>query len=229
MAALLGLEYLGRKRADRKIRKDVGKQFDRQQKATSTEFSRADTRAKSTAQEVSEVRAQQQAFEAKLTANERRIQTPQPRAEQRPATEIKLPRPESLKPLPPLEQMPVAEHVVQQTERLKKPEAVLEHMSVAAEQNIPVEAVYERRHEVKKEQPQSGGGGAGGPSQPTLLADSLPGHLPNVKLPSGVPTWQKAAQPGANTEAYKQAVKRGLWGAIALLIFIGILFLIART
>lgn len=233
VAALLGLEYLGRKRADRKIRKDVAKQMSRQQKDTRSEFNRADEHARSTAREVREVKDQQRAFETKLNAAKSQEAAPPPEIKQ-PTPELKLPELE----VPPTEKqptvgnIPLAEQVVQQTESLQKPEAVREQVAVAAEQNIPVEAVYERRHEVKKDQPQALGGGGGGPGQstePTLLADALHERLPHVDLPGGVPTWQKQPSPATQPEdVYKQAIKRGLWGAVALLIFIAILFLIAH-
>ncbi len=238
LAALLGLEYIGRKRADRKIRKDFGKKLAADRKDNRAALNRTDYGARSTKQELHEVKDQQQSFEKQLAEAERnRMKTAQPetkmpqpelRPELRPP-EIKIPQPEAAATV----LAPTAEQIVRQTEALKRPEAVLQKVGAAAEQNIPVEAVYERRHEIKPPEPFAavGGGGSGGPGQanePILLANALKQRMADeqrrVAASAGLPTTSHSKA----EELYKAAVKSGVWGAVALLIFIAILFLIAR-
>jgi hypothetical protein len=227
LGVLLGLEYFGRKRADRKIRRELKNKLAAQQKVQRGEAKAVERRVQSTTKEVQTVQNRQRTHETQLVAVENRPPTIE--RSERPAAELRPPviwaetQPKEAVP----EKLPLAEQVIYQIETLKQPEAVLARVENAADQNIPVEAVYERRHEVKDQPPFEGGGGSGGPSQaqtPILLANALKDRLASVQAASAAAHSEQSSV--KSPDLYKQAVKRGLWGATVLLIFIAILFVI---
>ncbi len=227
VAALLGLEYIGRHRADRKLRKRSQKAEKRQDKSEDA-LHTLEQQNQSTLEHLRVLRAQQLSIESQPNRAE-----PNKGAETfiPPSAEVKKYTGKIEQAVPTIDRLPLAEQVVQQTEKQQRPEAVLERVEVAAEQGIPVEAIYERRHESKDRFDASGvGGGPSGGNSPILLAEALQKRHATSQaeraynVNSAEPNKQLTTQP-----AYKNAVKNGFLAAIVLLIFVAILFLIARS
>ncbi len=226
VGTLLGAEYIGRHRADRKTRKRLSKTEHNQQKAKQ-QIEQLKKVAKSTEEEKAEMHTQQQNFE-KYTSIYERQNLPE-QANQNPAV-IK----EEIRQTPninkTIEKMPIAEQVVQQTERSEKPQAVLEKIEVAAEQDIPVEAVYERRHESKEREMDYHSAARGGPTSSQhdaiLLAEAIKQRLAAEPAATGnraTPYQQASPQ---QPDLYKTAVKNGFWAGVVVLIFAVVAFLI---
>lgn len=116
-----------------------------------------------------------------------------------------------------------------QKETTVRPEIVLKTVEQAAEQNVPIEGLYERRHEIKDEAPEdalpvkaSMGSIHRRNNSRQLLGQTnvatqlrpTTGHNQTTGYPTSV---------SSQLDMYKQAMKSGFWAAIALLILIGVL------
>lgn len=235
VGVLLGMEYVGRKRADRKLRKEFDKKLAKQTKQAAGEVKKVEANTQTTKQEVKTVQQQARAFEAKLSRPNSQKVVPRPEKSpvqaERQTVIFERARPQPDAPETKPEKLPAAEQVAEKTEQLKRPEAVLEQVEAAAEKDIPLEAAYERRHEVKDQQPDGAAiGGAGGPGasrEPILLAQALKERIAKTEA-AAVAAERQNLQPPVSQDLYKQAVKNGVWGAVVLLIFMAILFVISH-
>jgi hypothetical protein len=226
VGVLLGAEYIGRKRADRKQRRDFDKKLKRERKTTQTEVRKVEADAQSTKEEVRAVARQQKAFETRPQPS----RAPAAKLEKTPQQTVifdrKAAAAEGPPPVPPpiMENLPAAQRLAQQIEALKHPAAVLEKVEQAAEKQMPLEAAYERRHETKDQQPTGTGGSSGG--RATSLAQALRERVARSEAAAVAAEYANTA-PGT-PELYKQAVKSGVTGGAVILIFIAILAVIAR-
>ncbi len=113
------------------------------------------------------------------------------------------------------------------TEAEQKPEVILHSVEVAAQRNIPIESLYERRHETKDEQRDA----VAGPR----FGGFAPGHSAAQFTPTPKSTTQsvKAIEKIKNSlkqapPMYKQAAQGGFWMALMLCILALISFMVIR-
>lgn len=109
----------------------------------------------------------------------------------------------------------------------KLPEAVLPHVLNAAEQNQPLEAVYERRHEVKDD-----------PTAPVPIGAVLAERPRTQTLPAAPPPMPPPLPIVQDTEpdkkslnlklSYKQGVRLGLISAVVIMVIGGLSYLLIR-
>jgi hypothetical protein len=127
--------------------------------------------------------------------------------------------------LAPIQKEKLAEEAVRKVEayerRQEAPTVVLKEMLNAAEVNAPVERLYERRQEVKDE-PGSQFASSGAAHIGSILQE-----MSNAKN-NAVATGGSAKALGSQTtpEQYRQAAERGFWGAIVILIFALMVYLL---
>jgi hypothetical protein len=110
-----------------------------------------------------------------------------------------------------------------------KPEEVLKRVEIAAKENVPIEQIYERRHEIKDESnKQAAAARAVIRGTAERLQDSsrrLARSIESTK--DAIKDLANAAKPDQltrdNPELYSQSMKAGFWAAVAILV----LFLVA--
>ena len=121
-----------------------------------------------------------------------------------------------------------------QPESIKKlprtPEAILARVKASAEKGIPIEALYEKRHEVKDEnlhtsQPALGGGHGFTPVAAIRLAaatTSLVKHQEKIEN-----KYLDLLRSQAKSKPmYRQAVVGGFWGAVVILVMVMVLAIV---
>jgi hypothetical protein len=233
---LVGAEFLARRRADRKLKREVERLNQR-----ITEGDQAAKRLKTVAEETKERVAQQ--------VSDRKVVSTPKHAEQLPEnhvsskelrqSEIIHVQPEKrLAPKP--SELPERLHLhtekqpetlrrpeeriepAEQEVRMPRPEKILETVTVAAEHDLPIERLYERRHEVKDDKTSVTTGAV-------PVATVLTGmrHTPLYSSRPAVSAASAGVKPPSVTtspQLYKQAMRRGFWGAVTLLVFIAIIF-----
>jgi hypothetical protein len=104
----------------------------------------------------------------------------------------------------------------------KDSEILLRHVEAAAETGVALEGQYELRHEVKDVATALGdnlGGGIGGVSAPSQTGSVDTSQLFKADVSPG--TVQQSLQ-DQSSDAYKQAVWAGLWGAAIVLVALAI-------
>ncbi len=188
---LVGAEYLGRKRADKQLKKEFA------QKIQSAE--RKDVQHEATQAHLQDL-IQQNKEQLEILKRERGM------VEARQET-IQLPRPEMNPNLPPPEErVPTSR--------------ILESVVDAAEHNVPVERVFERSHEVKDDQSTASTvADSGASSIGAVIATQLAQRQPVVGRPQtdigqGLPVVDEQTA----RDIYAQAMKSGFIGAIMLII-----------
>lgn len=188
---LVGAEYLGRKHADKKIRKEFNEKIDRVEQKTSQ-------------QEVNQTQ-----LETLIQQNKHQLETLKRERgmAQAEKQEVVAPRVESKLNLPPPE------------ERVPT-ERILESVVDAAEHNVPVERVFERSHEVKDEPSVVGSVGATAQSIGAVMANQMAQHQAQIaqaqaSTNQGLPVIvdEQTAQ-----NMYAQAMRSGFIGGIMIII-----------
>src|SRR5207244_3446810 len=107
-----------------------------------------------------------------------------------------------------------------------RPEEVLQRVETAAEQNLPIEQLYERRHEIKDDstkQPASSTVSKAG-KEPRYAAPPIP--PPYNPMPTLKQQLASARNAIMEQEMYRQAVASGFWGGIAIVILMGVAVLV---
>jgi|GEM_PF-2041037 len=114
------------------------------------------------------------------------------------------------------------------------PNVILQAVEMAAEQNAPIESIYEHRHEVKDKKNDdyivTRGGVSGTPVKQRTTNLPLPRREKKpISIQSNVAkqSLSKNVKPTTNS-LYKQAVKGGFWTAIILITTIGLLIIISK-
>jgi hypothetical protein len=113
------------------------------------------------------------------------------------------------------------------------PDAILHNVEKAAEENIPLEAVYELRQEVKDKDSVKGDGLSGG------IAGASAGRWlnPSVSQPSGNTSTQRSLIPNTNSlnelwdkqpPAYKQAITVSAGAAVLVVLAVAIIMAIVK-
>jgi hypothetical protein len=199
---LVGAEYLGRKSADKKIRKEFAEKIN----------------------QVEQKNVQQEANQAQLETliqqNKQQLETLKRERGMAEAVkeEIKTPKAEVSPNLPPPE------------ERVPT-ERILESVVDAAEHNMPVERVFERSHEVKDEPSVAGSIGATAQSVGAVMAAQMarrqqtPVAQAQTSQNQGLPI---LVDEQTTRDMYAQAMKSGFIGAIMLIILGLIAYLVIQ-
>jgi hypothetical protein len=220
--ALVGLEYLGRKKADKKLEKRVNEKIS----ATNNEVARNSALQQElqnlTRQNEERLEALKRARGSEVTAPTQVIERmQQPKIESASAPESRQ--------QPPYKEVNTSypERETQKTEEIQ-PQKILEQVADAAEQNIAVERVFERSHEVKDDQTTVPGTAASVGAVMAAQAASMPARVP---VPS--PLQQQTETPPlvsqeAITKAYRHAMKIGFWSAVMIIILGSIAYLMVK-
>lgn len=200
---------------------------------TKKEISKMKKEAKSAKKERQEMQEHQKAFEKRLDLKIKRTEKIKEtkHGDIVQAPEIRLQSKEYKEPTTPKEIHIDSKEYKELVEHQphEKPEVVLERVEVAAEHNIPLESLYERRHELKDDafrQPLA---------KTTTLSSIGQKHkikTPSVSLKDPMASLKQPASPqnqdvASQSTLYKQAVVGGFWTAIVLLIAILTLVLLS--
>jgi hypothetical protein len=119
---------------------------------------------------------------------------------------------------------PAVEKLLHSREALKQPERILQEVEAAAEKNIPLEKIYETRHEVKDQR-----------GMPAVAAAA--GAAPASATPQAVSADTSALLQQAGTSSagsrilqeiahHRQAARNGALWAVVIIIFLGIAMLV---
>ncbi len=221
----------------------------RREKRLKREVSRLKREAVSAKKERQTVKKQQKDFQEKLVRqeqiNQEVLNRRLPKLEQSPSelpqvSRIEqLPKPykiadeiPSLKPsrdiLPELQSEKIKELV--NSKAGVRPEIILRKVETAAEHNIPIESLYERRHEIKDEQPPESYVAAKSSGAASALAaqyNRLRQAYAHSNLRTVTPLIpQPSPKTTQNSNLYKQAAQSGFWGGVAVCILLIIILLI---
>jgi hypothetical protein len=231
--ALVGLEHLGRKKADKKLEKRVNEKIT----ATNTELGRnaalqqeVETLARQNAEQLEALkRAREGRAREVMQAAEEVMERSVPTARPERIITAEQPKiaPERTVPVPEAKEQPRLVFEKQDKEEIQ-PERILEQIADAAEHDLPVERIFERSHEVKDDN-----------TVPAGAAASV-GAVMNARAAAQYQTLRQAKQPvnpqgnlpvvsdEAVRAAYKQAVKKGFWAAIMIIILGSIAYLMVK-
>lgn len=241
----VGMETVGRRRADRKIRKDLIS-VHKNVKQNESRTKQLEQIINKPAESIQRPEVWKQAFEPQPSIRQhqspervtsaRAISEKQPTQTKEKSAEIKpekqpsprlesLPRREILTARPEIAGIPdkasSLETLLHARELLKKPEVVLQRVEQAVEKNVAIERLYERRHEVKDE-PQATMVASTAASSPTATSPAL--SNPTSQSQDAPKVYANAYhQLSANstsyqTQPYRQAVRNGFLGAAVLLV-----------
>lgn len=219
--ALVGAEYLARKRADRKLESRVDKKID----TASEKQQRAEALQKELEHVVSQNKQQIEQLKRARTSMEQQA----PRAsESKEAAPVIVPAAvETRRPPQPetarIEQKPSTEEAI-------KPYNIAERVADAAEHDVPVERAFERSHEVKDDMPMTTAATSVGAVMAANIATAgitpvARGKSSSVPADSGNLPYVSDADIAA---AYRQAAKRGFWSAICLIILGSIAYVMVK-
>lgn len=217
-------EHIGRKRADRQLGKRIDNLDTRLNQAVQTQ-NRAEQVAERQEQRTSTLESRQDRAESvnPMFAYDRTETAPVHRMEparQAPA-DAEQPQTEAMRQRPEVAAVPDTDRLAEMHAR---PDVVLEQVARAAEQDIAVEKVYERRQEVRDE-PGRAPGPSGGGAQPVgaVMAKQYGSAPSSDASPKALARlYAQLAdnrQFGRQPSLYKQAAAAGVAGAGAILVF----------
>lgn len=218
-AGLFGLEFFGRKRADRKLKKEIER--------LDTEFKKREYETSPIVNKNETIRSDNNLLNQRLHP-EINVSAPENLAAVGPEkliskTERKLSKTQETAPKTNTEREPPTQE--SQLSKKEKPEKILEKVLEAAENNVPIEKLYERRHEVKDEPSQTVGAApvsailTGSGAEQSMFKAATQQFIDSQKT---TPKSPFSDQP----EAYIQAVKNGFCAAVVLVI-IAAIFLVS--
>jgi hypothetical protein len=205
---LVGAEYLARKKADRKLDAKYNERVGR----IETENKREKVAKEQLTTLVEQNREQLEALK-----RDRGIETP--RLERHRPAEQSISRIEQQpeRKLQPTPEREAAQSTSEKVTTVPETYKIMEQVAKAAEQDVPVERVFERSHEVKDDQSVP----VGAVSVGAIMADQV------VRQQRMQTATQQAMQDTSSlpvisdkvqAAAYKQAVQRGFWAAIIIII-----------
>lgn len=214
---LVGAEYLARKKADRKLESKFSEKVDRLQKVDQKNM---------IATEQLDTLVQQNREQLEALKRDRGMEAQQEvlHMAERAVPHIDKPKIEQqMKPQPVVEkQLESAPGVPEARETYK----IMEQVAHAAENDVPVERVFERSHEVKDDQSFPTGASSIGAIMAARATDQqLPSHAKPILQNDnqhGLLITSKKVQ----GEPYKQAMRNGFWTAIIIIIFGTIAYLL---
>ena len=206
--ALVGLEYLARKKADRKLDSKFTEKVTRVEQEN-----KRNAEAKHELEKlVKQNRDQLESLKRERSAQPSKVEVSKSRIEMPIAPERAINIPEAKRVLAPVEQR----------QELEKPpefetSTLLKEVAKAAESNVPVERVFERSHEVKDDKNAAVGAASIGSivaaraAQQSIPSDGVSNAASSV---GGLPIIGDSAR----GSLYSQAVKNGFWAAIAIIV-----------
>lgn len=214
-AALVGLEYLARKKADRKLETRLNEKM-----SATAEAQQGNSRLQEELEQV--VRQNREQLDALKRARTGTVEAPRVAPEYAPRTTERV-ETRQVRPKNPEYSRPAAA-----TESIR-PQNIMERVADAAEHDVPVERAFERSHEVKDDEPAVATGAtsvgavvstyalqAGKPSSNAPSAqESSQGSLPVI---SGNP----------DPLSYKRAAAAGFWSAVAIMVLGAIAWLVIK-
>lgn len=228
--ALIGLEYFGRKRADRRLQTEdrrikksvanVEKRLELQEQSQQ----QLEQLAKRSQDQARDLRQKRSIYEQQLVSESKITTGPRSLPESRPpiiSTSETLPHPPATDIETPIKTVVSQAETVEP--RTKQPEAVFREVARAAEKNVPIERAYERRHEVKDQ--TSGPSSIGGPASIGVIMSQMQAAERMQSALSGAspsPTSYSIAandRPASDGDLYRQAAQRGFWGGVVIIIF----------
>ncbi len=238
--SLIGLEYIGRHRADAKLKK--ADKLTQKNVASLSKKIEADMKsgdqlarlANSSKEQIEELRHKR---EQAVAAKAEKAPTPPKTPEVKPVIIEKLPKsPQTAEKTPivstPERLVPVRELKVS-SERIKdsaeqksaptRPEVILERVAKAAERDDPIEIAYERRHEIKDEPKQLFAASTSGPVHIGSILASNIAQNPATGPQLGGLARQNNTVSGAPSSMYKQAAVSGFWTALMLVVIATVL------
>ena len=210
---LLGAEYMARKRADRKLETRV-----------TEKIARTDERA-DTAKHL------QEELEVIVRQNREQLQTLK---EQRGTADEVMPRVEERHER--VKQTVIARELSQQTEQPRTTvennqpavaeRRIFEQVAEAAEQNVPVEKVFERSHEVKDDTTTPVGASSVGAVMAATAQPSIQ-QMTQSAAQQSVATLPVIADENHSVE-YRQAMRAGFWSAVLIIILGSMAYLMLK-
>lgn len=231
---LVGLEHLGRKKADEQIRQELGQRIDSLER-TIDAGKRIEQRAPS--QHVEYVASDQMPkteVVGQRPAHEGRAQvSPEVPLEAAPARQDRSVTKEALIKEKPEVKIPATNrqesHISPElpNEEIKS-EQIMREVASAAEQDVPVERVFERSHEVKDDLTGATGAASVGS---VISGRPSPALAPIVATAVGSSHHQPDTDNGrvnVDQAEYQRAVKQGFWSAIVILIFGALAYLMVK-
>lgn len=236
---LVGAEYFGRKRADRRLKREID-QLQKRVRDGERASKQLQSIAKESKDQRRELQQRQKDFEARLPershqAAEKVVATPKYESKPMQPKESAEKRPEVFREAEGLidmsENSPAPVISPEKTPNIKedtpeKPEAVFKKVIAAAEHDDPIERSYERRHEIKDEAGAPLGTGSGPVSIGSIMAgmnDSLPAQPASRAHPAPSPRQNDITVQQNGPSMYDQAVQRGFWGGVIVIIFVMLL------
>lgn len=233
--ALVGLEHLGRKKADKKLEKRVDEKI----AVTNKEVNRNATLQQEletlTRHNSEQLEALKRAREARAVEYAQPVENAAERSPVAPAERIitkeqPKPSPDKLVQNPEVKEQ-VRSVVEQQVKEEIQPERILEQIADAAEHDLPVERIFERSHEVKDDNAVPVGtaasvGAVMNAQAATNHYQALNQMQQPVDMPQGAPV--RFATEEATRAAYKQAAMRGFWAAVMIIILGSIAYLVIQ-
>jgi hypothetical protein len=200
---LVGAEYLARKRADRKL---------------DEKFS---TKVEAVEQEAKQSKFSQQELSDLVKQNREQLETLKRERGIAPETRVSPVAAETMS----VTEKPSRRELHNQEVMREEPEKaetykIMEQVAEAAEHNAPVERVFERSHEVKDDHSTPVGAASIGAimaaqAEQKRLAQLKASQAQMVTNDQGLPVITTAS----DSDMYKQAMRRGFWGAIIIIIF----------
>lgn len=219
--ALVGAEYLGRKRADKKLEARVDRKID----AGNEKQQRSEALQKELEQIVSQNKQHIEQLKQARAHTER--QAPRS-AETKEAAAVIVPSVEIRVAAQPEKRVTVEKTSFGES---IQPKNIAEKVADAAEHDMPVERAFERSHEVKDDIPVTTGAAAsvGAVIAASATASGIsPVHQStarsNVHADKNLPFMSDAD----NAALYRQAAKMGFWSAICVIVLGSIAYLMVR-
>lgn len=225
--ALVGAEYIGRKRADKKLEARTDKKIDTLKK----EQDHGSSLQKELEKVVSENKQQiEQLKKARATMESQAPERNRMPAEARTmgSERLETPKPEVLKTPELTSQQETADRVVPSQEAVQ-PNNIAEQVAEAAEHDVPVERAFERSHEVKDDDSHASSVVTGAASVGSVVATSVAAGM--AATPKVVASGGKDlpfVSDEAVREFYKRAAARGFWSAICLIVLGTIAYLVVK-
>ncbi|MDB5163404.1 MAG: hypothetical protein JWS12_21 [Candidatus Saccharibacteria bacterium] len=232
LAALISAELLSRRR-DRKLRREdrrikrevkkVEKRLKQVERAPKAEYNRPPERFRAqptAASEKTPLRSSSERVAATARPQAEFSQPPkssEPRAPEKLAHIVERYQPHRRVEVPnPLEQL--------KPEARLRPEEVLHTIEQAAEHDIPVEAAYELRHEIKDEPQQQYASHTATPGQ--FTATNVPESTKDMAALGSQMQDQRLRASRSDKQIYGQAVRGGFWAAVIIAFLIVVVLLL---
>lgn len=235
---LVGAEYLARKKADKKLEKRVGEKISRSEdeinrgKIAQVELERVVAQNKEQLEALKQARqrpeqvtvAKQSPEVARMPVESSNERSSSRSNELRSNQEIKIDRPEISRTQP----------VRVESSSEEQPRKIFEQVAEAAENDVPVERVFERSHEVKDDIAIPVGAASVGSVAAAQVAANQQIQQFNSTLsvpprtPPDIYNLPSVLQPPVDPMEYRKAMQTGFWAAIVIIVLGSIAYLMIK-